>query len=266
MNYRFGFIGVGNMGGALAKAASRSTKQILLCDQEAEKAANLARRLGCEFADSHSVVAECEYVFLGVKPQMMASLFEEIKRTLRKRKDVVLVSMAAGISIDTIRKLAGDDYKVIRIMPNLPVEAGEGEILYSSSANVSKADMGKFLNLMKHAGEMTAIPETLMNAGCAVSGCGPAFVYKFIRALAQGGADAGIDFEVALALSIQTVIGAAAMLEREGGNIDKMIENVCSPGGSTIEGVKALDEAKMEQAVADAVIAAYERNVELGKA
>ena len=265
INYRFGFIGVGNMGGALAKAASRSTKQIILCDNDAQKASSLAQRLDCEFADIRTVTAESEYVFLGVKPQMMANMLGEIKDTLEKHKDVILVSMAAGLSIETIRKMAGGDYKVIRIMPNLAVEVGKGEILYTTSENVSKIEIGKFLNLMKHAGHLTGIDEELMNAGCAVSGCGPAFVYKFVRGLAQGGVEAGLDPETALALAIQTVRGSAKMLEGNIAPIDKMIENVCSPGGSTIEGVKKLDEAGMEQAVTDAVAASYKRNVELGQ-
>ena len=266
INYRFGFIGVGNMGSALAKAASKSTKQILLCDHDASKAADLSRQIGCEFGDSRSVAAECEYIFLGVKPQMMAEMLEEIKATLAKRKDVILVSIAAGLSIDTIRRMAGGRYKVIRIMPNIPVEVGEGEILYTTSDNISKVDIGRFLNLMKHAGHLTGIDEDLMDAGCSVSGCGPAFVYKFVRGLAQGGIEAGIDRETSIALAIQTVVGAAKLLELNSDDIDNMVRKVCSPGGSTIEGVKKLDEAGMEKAVTDAVIAAYQRNIELGKA
>ena len=266
MNYRFGFIGVGNMGGALAKAAARSTKQILLCDNDAVKAAELSRQLDCESADIHSVAADCEYVFLGVKPQMMAQMLGEIKKTLAKRGDVILVSMAAGLSIDTIRKMADGMYKVIRIMPNMPVSVGEGEILYTTSENVTKEETGTFLNLMKHAGQLTDIDESLMDAGCSVSGCGPAFAYKFIRGLAQGGIDAGIEPETALALAIQTVKGSAKFLEQSNLSVDKMIENVCSPGGSTIEGVKALDNAGIEDAICGAVAAAYRRNIELGKA
>ncbi|WP_407385438.1 pyrroline-5-carboxylate reductase [Ruminococcus sp.] len=266
INYRFGFIGVGNMGGALAKAASRSTKQIILCDNDAEKASKLAGQIGCEFADIRTVAAESEYLFLGVKPQMMAQMLEEIKATLEKHKDVILVSMAAGLSIKTIRKMAGGHYKVIRIMPNIPVEVGEGEILYTTSENISKTDIGKFLNLMKHAGHLTGIDESLMDAGCSLSGCGPAFVYKFVRGLAQGGIEAGLDEETALALAIQTVHGAATMLEHNTDSLDHMIEKVCSPGGSTIEGVKVLNEAGMEDVVSGAVTAAFKRNLELGKA
>ena len=266
MNYRFGFIGVGNMGGALAKAASRSTKQILLCDHEAGKAAELARHLGCEFADSRSVAAECEYVFLGVKPQIMGDVLGEIKATLAKHPDVILVSMAAGLSIGTIRRMAGDDYKVIRIMPNMAAAVGEGEILYTTSENVTKVDIGKFLNLMKHAGQLTGMEESMIDAGCSLSGCGPAFVFKFIRALAQGGVNAGIDPETALALAIQTVMGSAKLLEESHQDIDTMIKSICSPGGSTIEGVKALDSADMEKAITEAVAASFKRNLELGKA
>ena len=265
INYRFGFIGVGNMGGALAQAASRSTKQIILCDHDAQKAADLGRRIGCEFADSRTVVAESEYVFLGVKPQMMADLLEEIKKTLKQHRDVILVSMAAGLSIKTLRKMAGGSYKVIRIMPNLAVEVGKGEILYTTSENVSKVEIGKFLNLMEPAGHLTGMEEEDMDAGCAVSGCGPAFVYKFVRGLSKGGVEAGLDPETSLALAIQTVRGAAKMLENNADDIDTMIDKVCSPGGSTIEGVKKLDEADMEQAVVDAISAAYKRNIELGK-
>ena len=265
MNYRFGFIGVGNMGGALARAAGKSTKQILLCDHEAEKAATLAREIGCDFGDSRSVAAECQYVFLGVKPQIMAEMLSTVQQSLAKREDVILVSMAAGLSIETIRKMAGGRYKTIRIMPNLPASVGEGEILYTTSENVSKVDIGKFLNLMKHAGHLTGMEEEDMDAGCAVSGCGPAFVYKFVRGLSKGGVEAGLDPETSLALAIQTVRGAAKMLENNADDIDTMIKKVCSPGGSTIEGVKKLDEADMEQAVVDAVAAAYKRNIELGK-
>ena len=265
MNYRLGFIGVGNMGGALARAAGRSTKQILLCDHEAEKAATLAREIGCEFGDIRSVALECQYIFLGVKPQMMAEMLSSIQRPLATRENVILVSMAAGLSIKTIRKMAGGNYKVIRIMPNLPVSVGKGEILYTTSENVSKVEVGTFLNIMKKAGQLTGILEEQIDAGCAVSGCGPAFVFKFIRALAQGGIDSGLDPETAFALAVQTVRGSAKLLESTSLSLDRLIDNVCSPGGSTIEGVNVLNDKKMEEIVGEAVQASYRRNIELGK-
>ena len=264
--YTFGFIGTGNMGGALAKAASKSTKNILLADHFAEKAQALAEQLGVDCADNIAVVRNCRYVFLGVKPQMMGGMLEGIRDALRCRDDIVLVTMAAGLKIETIRAMADGDYKLIRIMPNTPVEVGEGEILYTPSGNVSEDELGEFLELMRYAGQLTAIPESLMDAGCSLSGCGPAFVFKFIRALAQGGVDAGIDEQTALALAAQTVVGAAKLLASSPLYPDTLVRNVCSPGGSTIEGVKSLDADGFEDTVAKAIAASYRRNIELGKA
>lgn len=263
--YTFGFIGTGNMGGALAKAASLSTKDILLADHFAEKAQALAEKLGVDCADNIAVIKNCRYVFLGVKPQMMGEMLGSVKDALCCRDDIILVTMAAGLKIDTIRSMAGGDYKTIRIMPNTPVEVGEGEILYTPSGNVSDTELGEFLDLMKHAGQLSAIPESLMDAGCSLSGCGPAFVFKFIRALAQGGMDAGLDAATALNLAAQTVIGAAKLLQVSPLDPDTLIRNVCSPGGSTIEGVRSLDSDDFEKIVGKAITASYRRNIELGK-
>ena len=264
--YTFGFIGTGNMGGALAKAAAKSTKNILLADHFAEKAEALAQQLGCDCADNIAVVRSCRYVFLGVKPKMMADMLTSVRDALCCRDDIILVTMAAGLRIATIRELAGHDFKTIRIMPNTPVEVGEGEILYTPSENVTQAELDEFLSLMQYAGQLTAIPENLMDAGCSLSGCGPAFVFKFIRALAQGGVNAGIDEKTAIALAAQTVVGAAKLLTASPLDPETLIKNVCSPGGSTIEGVKSLDADDFEGAVEKAVAASYKRNQELGKA
>lgn len=263
--YTFGFIGTGNMGGALAKAAAKSTKSILLADHFAEKAETLAAQLGCDCGDNLAVIKSCRYVFLGVKPQMMAEMLRSVRDVICCREDIVLVTMAAGLSIETIRGMAGWDYKTIRIMPNTPVEVGEGEILYSPADNVAPDELEEFLTLMQFAGKLTAIPESLMDAGCSLSGCGPAFVFKFIRALAQGGIDAGIGEETAIELAAQTVIGAAKLLTESPLDPETLIKNVCSPGGSTIEGVKSLDADNFESTVAKAVAASYKRNLELGK-
>lgn len=262
----FGFIGAGNMGGALCKAVSKSTNEILTADHFTEKAEALANLTGGKVSDNETIARECGYIFLGVKPQMMADMLGGIKNVLSERDDdFVLVTMAAGLSIDTIRKFAGGNYKVIRIMPNTPVEVGEGEILYTKGDNVTDGELSTFLENMKYAGNLTAIPESLMDAGCSVSGCGPAFVYMFIRALAEGGKECGIDEKTALTMAAQTVIGSAKLLMESGEDPSTLIEKVCSPGGSTIEGVKSLDDDNLEDVVVNAVKAAYERNIELGK-
>lgn len=262
----FGFIGTGNMGGALATAVSKSTKSVLLADHFAEKAQELSSKLGVQSADNLTIARECRYIFLGVKPQMMADMLSSVADILNQRDDVVLVTMAAGLSIETIRKMAGGNFRIIRIMPNTPVLVGEGEVLYSPAENISGNELEFFIENMKYAGQLTKIDESLMDAGCSVSGCGPAFVYMFIKGLAQGGVDCGIDKETSLSLAAQTVIGAAKLLMSGDDNPDTLIKNVCSPGGSTIEGVKALEQSGLETIVENAVKAAYKRNIELGKA
>ena len=253
------------MGGALCKAVSKSTKNLLIADFFAEKADALAEITCGKTADNKTIAEKCDYIFLGVKPQMMADMLSGIKDTLNTRKDsFVLVTMAAGLSIETIRKLSGGNHKVIRIMPNTPVEVGEGEILYTKGDNVTDEELSVFLDNMKFAGNLTAIPENLMDAGCSVSGCGPAFVYMFIRGLAEGGKECGIDEKTALTMAAQTVIGSAKLLMESGDDPSVLIEKVCSPGGSTIEGVKSLEDDNLEDVVVNAVQAAYKRNLELG--
>lgn len=266
-NKKIGFIGAGNMGGALCKAVSKSTKDIFTADHFTEKAEALAKATGGKVSDNKTIAENCDYIFLGVKPQMMADMLSGIKTELGARKnDVVLITMAAGLSIETINNMAGGDFKVIRIMPNTPVEVGEGEILYTKGDKVSEGELDYFLENMKYAGKLTAIPESLMDAGCSVSGCGPAFVYMFIRGLAEGGKECGIDENTALNMASQTVLGSAKLLMESKENPSVLIEKVCSPGGSTIEGVKSLDNDNLEDIVVEAVKAAYKRNIELGKA
>jgi pyrroline-5-carboxylate reductase len=262
----FGFIGAGNMGGALATAVSKSTKSVLIADFFADKAETLAEKLAVKSADNNTIAESCRYIFLGVKPQMMAEMLSSVSDTLSGRDDLVLVTMAAGLKIETIRKMAGKDYKVIRIMPNTPVLVGEGEVLYCASENVSDDELRFFTDNMRFAGQLTRIDENLMDAGCSLSGCGPAFVYMFIKGLAKGGENCGIDPETALALAAQTVIGSAKLLTESKTDPDILIKNVCSPGGSTIEGVKSLESDGLEEIVQKAVNAAYKRNLELGKA
>ncbi len=265
-NYLFGFIGTGNMGGALAKAVAKSTNDILLANKEEATGITLAKKLNCDFKSNEEVAQSCKYIFLGVKPQIMAEMLEGIKDILKSRKDnFVLISMAAGLSIDTINQMTDGNYKVIRIMPNTPVEVGLGEILYCANSLVTDEELGTFFTHMQGAGMLTPIDESLMNAGCSVSGCGPAFVYMFIKGMAQGGIDCGIDPQTAISLAAQTVLGSAKLLLESGIDPDILKQNVCSPGGSTIEGVKSLEKDQLEFIIKDAVKASYKRNVELGK-
>ena len=268
MNKTIGFIGAGNMGGALAKAAAKTVcpKDITLADQMAQKAAALAASLDCNTATTAQVAESCGFIFLGVKPQVMGAMLRDIAPVLAQRKEgFVLVSMAAGVCIADIRKMAGGDYPVIRIMPNIPASVGSGVILYDVTENVTSEAEAFFKNAMQQAGLVDRLPEKLIDAGSALSGCGPAFVSLFVEALADGAVACGLPRDKALAYAAQTVAGSAKMLCETGMHPGVLKDAVCSPGGSTIMGVNALECGGFRATAMEAVMAAYEKTLELGK-
>lgn len=263
---RLGFIGVGNMGGALARAALRSVPgdYVGLAGRTAERAKALAEELKCHAGSAAGVAKWADFIFLGVKPQMMPELLAELRPVLEEKQSrFVLVTMAAGLSIARIRELAGGAYPVIRIMPNTPASVGAGMILYACGEDVSGEEERRFLDAMSGAGRFSALPERLIDAGSAVSGCGPAFVDLFLEALADGGVACGLPRAQALELAAQTVLGSAKLALESGQHPGVMKDAVCSPGGTTIQGVRALERGGFRSAVVEAVIAAYEKTLEL---
>ncbi len=268
MAYKYGFIGCGNMGGALARAAVKavSASEILVSDKDENKAKAFSGELGVSCGSATDIASKCEYIFLGVKPQVLGVLFDEIKESLSERKDrFVLVSMAAGITSERVQCLAGEDYPVIRIMPNIPVSVGEGMILYCTKGDVKESELNGFLALMSCAGKLTLLDEKLIDAGSAVSGCGPAFAFMFIEALADGGVQCGLPRDKALILAAQTLLGSAATVLETGRHPEDLKDAVCSPGGTTIAGVHALEKGAFRADSASAVVSAYKRTLELGK-
>lgn len=262
----FGFIGTGNMGSALARAVVKAvfSGSVILSNHSAEKAAALANELGCRTMNNADIASCADYIFLGVKPQMLAGLSDEIKAPLRNRKTApVLISMAAGTSIARIYELCGKDYPIIRIMPNTPVSVGEGIILYACSETVSPEAEAEFLSVMSSAGLLSKIPEELIDAGSALSGCGPAFADLFIEALADGAVACGLPRKQALMFAAQMTLGSAKLMLESGEHPGTLKDAVCSPGGSTIEGVRALERSAFRGAVMEAVIAAYEKTKRL---
>lgn len=262
-----GFIGTGNMGGALAKAAAKNVpgERILLHNRTEEKAKALAGELHCRAAGKEETARNADYLFLGVKPQGMAGLLEELAPVLGSRQSrVILVTMAAGLTMEKIQKLAGKPYPVIRIMPNTPAAVGEGMILYACSEDVSPEEEREFLSLMAGAGRFSKLPENLIDAGTAVSGCGPAFVDLFLEALADGGVACGLPRAQALEFAAQMTLGAAKLLLETGENPETLKDAVCSPGGSTIQGVRRLEQGGFRSAVTEAVISAWEKSRALG--
>ncbi len=261
----FGFIGCGNMGGAVARAvcAGAGEKRVLLANRTAAKAEKLAGELGCYFG-SNGDAAGCRYVFLGVKPYLMEQALTPLKEVFTANPKLVLVSMAAGLTMERIRELAGGDYPVIRIMPNTPAAVGAGMIQYCC-LDVPEDREAEFLNAMRFAGRLDKIEEALIDAASSVSGCGPAWAYQFAEALADGGVACGLPRVKANEYAAQMLLGAAKMLLESGQHPGALKDAVCSPNGATIQGVRVLEEAGFRGAVMDAVIAAYERTKEMAK-
>ena len=260
---KIGFIGCGNMGGALARAVAKTALgTVCLYDADIEKAKALGEAIGAE-STTLAGVAECDYIFLGVKPNILPLVLADISAMLKA--DTVLISMAAGVALSKIEDALGRAAKVIRIMPNTPVAYGEGMILYTTSEALTEAEEAGFLSFMKLSGKLDKIPEKLIDAGSAVSGCGPAFVYMFIEALADGGVAAGLPRDKAMEYAARTVLGAAKTVLESGRHPGELKDAVCSPGGSTIEGVLTLEDGGMRGVVSEAVIAAYEKTKKLGK-
>ncbi len=263
-----GFLGCGNMGGALARATLQATEaeNIFIFDIDIKKAKEFEAETDVNISDAEFIASNCDYIFLGVKPQMLKSLFEKISPVLQERtSDFTLVSMAAGVSLASINAMAGVNCPVIRIMPNMPVAVGEGMILYTVNEFISKEKLDTFLKLMQFAGMLDRIDEDKIDAASCVSGCGPAFAFMFCEALADGAVECGLPRDKALLYAAQTLIGSATMLLETGIHPGKLKDMVCSPAGSTIEGVKALEEAGFRAAAMNAVEKAYKRTLELGK-
>ena len=264
MKYKVGFIGVGNMGSALLKAVSSSIEncKIAIYDTDREKAGEIAVENGFDYVAIETVASESEYVFLGVKPDVVAKVAETVKSSISGSN--ILVSMAAGIDIAYLENAFSTD-RIIRIMPNTPVSVFEGMVLYSVGAGITTDIELGFVSLLSGAGKLDKLDEKYMDAAAALSGCGPAFVYMFVDALADGAVKCGLPRDKALLYAKQTIMGSGAMMLASDKHPDTLKDEVCSPGGTTIEGVITLEKGKFRYNVSSAVISAYNKTSELKK-
>ena len=260
---KYGFIGCGNMGGAIARALSRSTRDIMVTDRSG-RAKTLAEQLEIAYGTAAEIAAGCDRIFLAVKPHLMQGVLEPLREILAEKKPL-LITMAAGLTMAQIEEMAGGNLPVIRIMPNTPAAIGKGMILYCHNALVDDATVADFVKDLSPAGIIEPLEERLIDAGSAVSGCGPAFMYQFIEALSDGGVACGLPRDKAIRLAAATMVGAGELVLQSGTHPAALKDAVCSPGGSTIMGVKALEEGGLRAAAINAVTAAFEKNKELGK-
>ena len=260
---KYGFIGCGNMGGAVAKALSQSTKSILISDRSG-KGISLAEQLDIGYSSNSAIAGSCERIFLCVKPHMMKDMLLPLQETLSQRKPL-LITMAAGLEIRQIEEFAGTQLPVIRIMPNTPTAIGKGVIQYCCNDLVTEEVLADWLADMAPCGLLDALEERLIDAASAISGSGPAYMYVFLEALADGAVACGIPRAKAYEYAAMTIVGSAEMYLKTKTHPGALKDAVCSPGGSTIAGLRALESRAFRAAAMDCVIATYNRNKELGK-
>lgn len=260
---KYGFIGCGNMGGAIARALSRSTKDISLTDRSGKGAA-LAEELGIAYTDTGTIARECDRIFLAVKPHMMAGVLEPLAPVLKTRKPL-LITMAAGLTMARIQELAGASMPVIRIMPNTPTAVGKGVIPYCANDLVPEEILSDWVRDMAPCGLLDPLEENLLDAASALSGSGPAYAYVLLEALADGAVACGLPRAKAMDYAAATLTGAAEMYLCSHTHPGALKDAVCSPGGSTIAGLRVLEQRGFRGAAMDCIATAYQKNKELGK-
>ncbi len=260
---KYGFIGCGNMGGAIARALSRSTKDISLTDRSGKGAA-LAEELGIAYTDTETIARECDRIFLAVKPHMMKDMLAPLQSALAERKPL-LITMAAGLEIRQIENFVGTHLPIIRIMPNTPTSVGKGVIPYCANDLVTEEMITDWLEDMSECGLLDPLEERLMDAASALSGSGPAYLYLMLEAMADGGVACGLPRAKAMDYAAMTMAGAAEIYLSTHQHPGALKDAVCSPGGSTIAGVRILEQRGFRGAAMDCVCAAYAKNKELGE-
>lgn len=260
---KYGFLGCGNMGGAIARALSLKTKDIAVTDRSG-RAKLLAQELRVTYSDNASIAESCDRIFLAVKPHMMKDMLLPLRQTLAQRKPL-LITMAAGLEIRQIEEFVGAHLPVIRIMPNTPTSVGKGVIPYCTNDLVTEEMKADWLADMQLCGLLDPLEERLMDAASALSGSGPAYLYLMLEAMADGGVACGLPRAKAMDYAAMTMEGAAEIYLRTRNHPGALKDAVCSPGGSTIAGVRILEERGFRGAAMDCVCAAYAKNKELGK-
>lgn len=264
---KVGFIGLGNMGAAIAESVAKQDVDLLLSNHSLVKAERLASQLErASLATNADIATSCQVIFLGVKPYQVADLLEGLEEAIFKNPQALWVSMAAGLSIAKISAYLPDPAGLIRMMPNTPVAIGQGMTTFSlSSGERANHDRETFRYLLAQSGKLQQLPESQLDAATGIAGCGPAYVYQFIEALADAGVQNGLGRSEALFLASQTLRGAAQMILDSGQHPAVLRDQVTSPGGATIAGLAALEEKGFRHATITAVNRAVERTKDLGK-
>lgn len=261
----FGFIGTGNMGYPLLKAAIRTFGQneVLFTDASAARREEVAKETAISYiTDNAELAKQCKYLVLAVKPQSFPQLMAELKNAVTMEH--IIITIAAGITISYIKNELGQNIRIVRAMPNTPAQLSLGMTGVSFSDDPFNEDEKAVIaDFFGSFGKFEIFDEKLMNAVVCANGSSPAYVYIFIEALADSVVSYGIPRDKAYKLAAQTVLGAAAMVLESGEHPAALKDKVCSPGGTTIAAIKALEEHGFRNAIMKATDACYAKAEEL---
>lgn len=262
-NMKIGFIGLGNMakamiGGMLSKKTA-SSEDIIGSAKTQATLTEIEAKYGIETTSDNSIVAQkADILILAVKPQFFPEVIPEIREKIRE--NALVISIAAGRTIADIENLFNRDIKLVRCMPNTPALVGAGCTGVCRNRKVTGEDMEKCMELMESFGIAQEVPERLIDAVSGVSGCSPAYVFMFLEALADGAVEAGMPRKQAYTFAAQAVMGSAKLMLDTGKHPGELKDMVTSPAGTTIEGVRVLEEKGFRGAVIDAVKASVEKS------
>lgn len=262
MSYKIGFIGSGNMARAIANGLVNKfptmNKNIFVTDRLQEKGKDLSEGLGVQWvSDNKDLVSLCDIIVLAVKPNIYEKVLENIKSFVTK--DHIIISIAAGISIDYIQSYFDIPLKIIRTMPNTPVLVGEGMIALTPNTQVDQNELDFVIDMFESIGKVDIIDEKLMDMIPAISGSSPAYVYMFIEALADGAVLQGMARDKAYRYAAQAVLGSAKMVLETEKHPGELKDMVCSPGGTTIEAVYSLEKNNFRGSVIEAMNACTDK-------
>lgn len=264
---KMGFIGAGRMGGALIEGILRkrliSPKNLWICDKFIEKLTPWKKKGAHISTEVESVAKNTDVMFIAVKPQDILEVLKNLKGKIRAGH--LIVSIAAGITTSFIVEKLGKEISVVRTMPNTPALIGEGITAISFAKSVSPEQKRLLRKILGAIGEVIEIPEDQQDAVTGLSGSGPAYIYTVIKGLIKGGIKAGLRSDLASRLAIQTTLGAAKMAKESNSSLEELRKAVTSPRGTTMEGLKVLQERGLEEILAEAVVKATQRARQLNK-
>ena len=265
---RLGFLGAGQMAGALAKgwlaAGLISPTSCKASDPFTEARSRFQQQTGCATtADNRDVIASSDVIVVAVKPQTIPAMLGELRDAVTARH--LIISIAAGVPLKRLAESLTPDCRLVRVMPNTPCLLGASASGFAAGPGAQPADIALVEKLFNAVGKAFALPEHLLDAVTGLSGSGPAYVYVMIESLADGGVRMGLPRDVAMTLAAQTVLGSARMVLETKQHPASLKDAVASPGGTTIAGLHALELGGFRGAIMDAVEAATKRSIELGQ-